>query len=155
MATYQLSHDAFEARLKRARRRLRLKYGFFTLVVAGLGLLNYERNEQRHWQTELVALVLCGILLVAGYLNGHRLILAEEQSPLNFYRLTVGRDCVECRDRQHGDTVLHVSEIVRIQPVARGLCLRTAKKSRSILVPANLQDYAGCVAELKSIGVPV
>lgn len=155
MATYHLSEEALKSRLHKARLRLRVKYGLLTLLVACLGLLNYEKNDQRHWQTELVALGLCAILLIAGYSSGERAFRAAETSPLDFYRLTVGSDCVECKDTLRGTSVLHVGEIAKVRPSARGIWLRSARKGRCILVRTDLENYQGCVAELRSIGIPV
>ncbi len=156
MSTYFLSEDALLERLAKARRRLRLKYGLLTLLVVALGVLNYQHNDQRHWQTELVALTLCAILLVAGYSNGRRAILLGKRSPKEIYELTVGRDSVSCRDIKRGETVLHVSEITQVDADASvGLRLRAAHKERSIVVPIGLEGYHACVAELRRIGVRV
>lgn len=155
MATYHLAEEALRVRLQKTRLRLRIKYGLLTLLVACLGWLNYEKNDQRHWQTELVALGLCAILLVAGYRSGERVFRAAETSPLDFYRLTIGTDCVECKDALRGTAVLHVGEISKVHPSASGVWLRSSRKGRYILVRSDIENYQACVAELRSIGVPV
>ncbi len=156
MATYRLSEDAVSERLAKAQRWLRVKYGILTLIVAGLAVLNYRNNDQRHWQTELGALVLCAILLIAGYGNGRRTILLGKGSPKQFYELTVGRDSVSCRDIVRGDAVLHVSEVSRVDSDGdRGLVLRSSSKGRVIRVPKDIERFNECVAELQRVGLNV